>query len=56
MVDWPIFVLGLVAVSIVMTAVRAIAREDLDARTTTGARTPSAATDAPPAERRRPSS
>ena len=48
MVDWPIFVLGLVAVSIVLTAVRAIAREDLVARTTTA----NAATAAPPAERR----
>ena len=46
MVDWPIFVLGMIAVSIVVTAVRAIAREDLAARTTTRA-----ATDAPPARR-----
>ncbi len=51
MVDWPIFVLGLVAVSIVMTAVRAIAREDLDARTTTAAGTARATTAAPPRDR-----
>jgi len=37
MVDWPIFVLGLVAVSIVFTAVRAISREDLAARKVTAA-------------------
>lgn len=47
MVDWPIFVLGMIAVSIVVTAVRAIAREDLAARTTTTR----AATDSPPARR-----
>jgi|GEM_PF-3142955 len=44
MVDWPIFVLGLVAVSIVVTAVRAVAREDQAAR----AASTRAATDAPP--------
>ena len=32
MVDFPIFVIGLVAVSIVMAAVRAISREDAVAR------------------------
>lgn len=32
MVDWPIFLIGLVAVSLVMTAVRAISREDAAAR------------------------
>ena len=32
MVDWPIFVLGLAAVSIVIAAVRAISREDQAAR------------------------
>ncbi len=47
MVDWPIFVLGLVAVSIVVTAVRAVAREDLAARVVTTR----AATDPPPARR-----
>ena len=31
-VDWQIFLLGMVAVSIVATAVRAIAREDLEER------------------------
>lgn len=30
---WSIFLIGMVAVSIVATAVRAIAREDLEART-----------------------
>ena len=38
MVDWPIFVLGLVAVSIVLTAIRSIAREDQAARTEAAAR------------------
>lgn len=37
MLDWPIFVLGLVAVSIVFTAVRAISREDQVARKPTAA-------------------
>lgn len=32
MVDWPIFVIGLVAVSVVLAAVRAISREDAAAR------------------------
>lgn len=32
MVDWPLFLLGLVATSIVATAVRAIIREDEVAR------------------------
>jgi hypothetical protein len=35
MVDWPIFIIGLVAVSLVMTAVRAISREDAAARKST---------------------
>ncbi len=39
MVDWPLFVLGLVAVSIVVIAVRAVSREDLAARTAAAART-----------------
>ncbi len=45
MVDWPIFVLGLLAVSIVATAVRAVAREDMTVRTARPA--------APPREERR---
>ena len=32
MVDWPIFIIGLAAVSLVVAAVRAIAREDAAAR------------------------
>ena len=32
MVDWPIFLIGIAAVSLVMAAVRAISREDLNAR------------------------
>jgi len=35
MVDWPIFVLGMSAVSIVVAAVRAISREDQAARSAT---------------------
>ena len=40
MMDWPIFVLGLVAVSIVVTAVRSISREDALARSRPAAKDP----------------
>ena len=38
MVDWPIFVIGLMAVFLVTTAVRAISREDAVAREDAAAR------------------